>query len=86
MNFEIEELAWRACGLSDAEFEAKAKLGEDVEELLCETFGIGGDQFEQIVKALVKFVPPRESALTNTKYQGFADVELNRYIYKEEMK
>ncbi len=85
-NNDTYELAMAMFGFdpnNDKDFESAA---DKLVDLIYEKYGINSENFEKIVKDLVKFTPIIKTALTETKVQGFVDNEKQMFLYKEAVK
>ena len=81
IEWDIEELAYRAMGKTLEEAEAAINDG-DIDEALLEKYEIGFDQYSQIVKDLLPFTQKVRSALTGKWSHAFVDVKEGRSIVK----
>lgn len=83
MDWEIEELAYRAMGKTEEEMEDAVNNG-DIDEALFEKYEVSFDQYCTIVEDLLPFTPKLEYALSGTKSHAFIDCEEGRAIVKLE--
>lgn len=72
MDFEIEELAYRAGGKSESETEEALNEG-DIDDFLLEKYEVTFEQYCKIVRDLIPFTNAWQSPLTKELYQGFVD-------------
>ena len=63
---DAEELAMHVLGLDEDSAD-----GADFDALIYEKFEVSMEQFQKVAEALIRFTPTLETALTNTKWQGF---------------
>lgn len=84
LHWEIEELACKACGLSEEETDEAINNGT-IDDLLYDKYEICFEQYVKIVTDLIKFTLPAEAALTDETYQGFVNLETNSFIVKKKM-
>ncbi len=88
MYYEVLELA---CLMMDEDYDAIVNEGNEgrIENMLFDKYGIDMDQFELLIKDLIKFTPTWKSLLTESVYQGFVvpegDKGLMRAIIKVEV-
>lgn len=90
MYYELLELA---CLMMGEDYDTIVNEGNErkIEDMLFDKYGIVGmDQFELLIKDLIKFTPTWKSLLTESIYQGFVVPENNeglmRAIIKQEVK
>ena len=90
MYYEVLELA---CLMMGGDYETIVNEGNEgrIENMLFDKYGIVGmDQFELLIKDLIKFTPTWKSLLTESIYQGFVtsekDTGLMIAIIKREVK
>lgn len=90
MYYEVLELA---CLMMGEDYDTIVNEGNEgkIENMLFDKYGIVGmDQFELLIKDLIKFTPTWKSLLTESIYQGFVvpenDKGLMRAIIKIEVK
>jgi len=89
MYYEVLELA---CLMMGKDYDTIVNEGDEreIEIMLFDKYGIDIDQFELLIKDLIKFTPTWESLLTESIYQGFVVPEGNkglmRAIIKQEVK
>ena len=81
IDWDIEELAYRAMGKTDDEAEKEINDG-DIEQAIFDKYEIGFEQYCAIVKDLIKFTPLVSSPLSGTNFHAFVDVEQQRAIVK----
>lgn len=82
MYYEVLELA---CLMMGEDYETIVNEGneERIENMLFDKYGIVGmDQFELLIKDLIKFTPTWESPLTESIYQGFVVPENNEGLMR----
>lgn len=88
MYYEVLELA---CLMMGEDYDTIVNEGneERIENMLFDKYGIDIEQFELLIKDLIKFTPTWESLLTESIYQGFVvpegDKGLMRAIIKVEV-
>ena len=88
MYYEVLELA---CLMMGEDYDTIVNEGKEgrIENMLFDKYGIDIDQFELLIKDLIKFTPTWESLLTESIYQGFVvpegDKGLMRAIIKVEV-
>jgi hypothetical protein len=80
-SWDIEELAYRAMGKTDAEAEEAINNG-DIDEAVYDKYDCSFESYCAIVRDLVKFTPLVQSALTGTAFHAFVDSEQQRAIFK----
>lgn len=89
MYYELLELA---CLMMGKDYDTIVNEGEErkIEIMLFDKYGIDMDQFELLIKDLIKFTPTWKSLLTESIYQGFVtsekDTGLMIAIIKREVK
>lgn len=89
MYDEVLELA---CLMMGEDYDTIVDEGNEgrIENMLFDKYGIDIDQFELLIKDLIKFTPTWKSLLTKSLYQGFVVPEGNkglmRAIIKVEVK
>ena len=89
MYYELLELA---CLMMGKDYDTIVNEGDEreIEIMLFDKYGIDMDQFELLIKDLIKFTPTWKSLLTESIYQGFVtsekDTELMIAIIKQEVK
>ena len=89
MYYEVLELA---CLMMGGDYETIVNEGDErkIEIMLFDKYGIDIDQFELLIKDLIKFTPTWKSLLTESIYQGFVtsekDTGLMIAIIKREVK
>ena len=81
MDWDIEELAYRAMGKTEEEAE-KAVNDGDIDEALYEKYEISFEQYRDIVKDLLPFTPQIKAAISGTLFHAFVDVKQSRAIVK----
>ena len=87
-----DELLELACLMMGEDYDTIVNEGDEreIEIMLFDKYGIDIDQFELLIKDLIKFTPTWESLLTESIYQGFVvsegDKGLMRAIIKQEVK
>ena len=89
MYYELLELA---CLMMGKDYDTIVNEGgeREIEIKLFDKYGIDMDQFELLIKDLIKFTPTWKSLLTESIYQGFVtsekDTGLMIAIIKREVK
>lgn len=83
IEWEIEELAYRAMGKTDEEAEKEVNDG-DIDQAIYDKYGCDFETYCKIVKDLIKFTPLITSSLTGKIFHAFVDVEQQRAIFKLE--
>ena len=89
MYYEVLELA---CLMMGEDYDTIVNEGNEreIEIMLFDKYGIDIDQFELLIKDLIKFTPTWKSLLTESVYQGFVTTEkdtgLMVAIIKQEVK
>lgn len=83
IEWDIEELAYRAAGKTEEETEKEINDG-DIDDFIYEKYDIGFDQYCKIVEDLIKFTPVVEAGISGGKFHAF--VADNRMIVKVEAK
>lgn len=81
MDWDIEELAYRAMGKTEEEAE-KAINDGDIDEALYEKYEISFEQYRAIVKDLLPFTPQIKAAISGTLFHAFVDVKQSKAIVK----
>lgn len=84
MNIEwnIEQLAYRAMGKTEEQMEQAINNNEDIDEALYDKYEISFDNYIRIVKDLLPFTPVNVSAITNKRFHAFVDNEKSMAIVK----
>lgn len=82
-SWDIEELAYRAMGKTDAEAE-DAINNCDIDDVVYEKYDCSFESYCKIVSDLVKFTPTVKCALTGKLFHAFVDSEQRRTIFKIE--
>ena len=83
IEWDIEELAYRAMGKTEEEAE-KAINDGDIDEAIFEKYEISFEQYSQIVKDLLPFTPHIQGGITGNLFHAFVDVKQQRAIVKVE--
>ncbi len=83
--YDTFELAMALFGFDVWNDDDYEKANEQLEELIAEKYEISGENFEKLVKDLVKFTPIAETAITNEKVQGFVNTNRTMFLYKEKV-
>ncbi len=83
---DFYELAMRLFGFDPEDDKDFEDFEEKAENLIYEKYEIEVDNFEKLLKDLVKFTPIIKTAVTETPVQGFVDVKKQMFLYKEEVK
>ena len=81
IEWEIEELAYRAMGKTEAEAEAEINNG-DIDDAIYEKYETSFETYCEIVKDLLPFTPKVQSALSNESFNAFVDPNEPRCIVK----
>ena len=81
IDWDIEELAYRAMGKTESETDEEINNG-DIDDAIFDKYEISFEQYCSIVKDLIKFTPLVSSPLTQTNFHAFVDVEQQRAIVK----
>jgi len=71
-RWDIEELAYRAMGKTEAEAE-EAIEGGDINEAIYEKYGCSLNAYCAIIEDVIRFTPLVESPMTCTRYHAFVD-------------
>ena len=81
MYYEVLELA---CLMMGKDYDTIVNEGgeREIEIMLFDKYGIDIDQFELLIKDLIKFTPTWESLLTESIYQGFVVPEGNKGLMR----
>lgn len=81
MYYEVLELA---CLMMGEDYDTIVNEGKEgrIENMLFDKYGIDIDQFELLIKDLIKFTPTWESLLTESIYQGFVVPEGNEGLMR----
>jgi hypothetical protein len=85
MEYDIEELAYRAMGDTAKDAEHAITEGFDIDYQLNLCYGVDFDTYCKIVKDLIPFTPPVASPLSSKLYHAFVDVKTSTAIVKVEM-
>ena len=83
IEWDIEELAYRAMGKTEEEAE-KAVNDGDIDEAIFEKYEISFEQYSKIVKDLLPFTPQIQGGITGELFHAFVDVKQKRAIVKLE--
>lgn len=83
IEWDIEELAYRAIGMSASEAE-DAINNKDIDEVLDKKYGVDFPQYCGIVKDLLPFTPRIQTAISGKLINAFVDNEEQRAIVKME--
>ena len=81
IDWDIEELAYRAMGKTDEEAEKEINDG-DIDQAIYDKYDCSFETYCEIVKDLIKFTPLVGSQLTGKKFHAFVDIEQQRAIVK----
>lgn len=81
MDWDIEELAYRAMGKTEEETDKAINEG-DIDEALHEKYEISFEQYSKIVKDLLPFTPLVQAGISGTLFHAFVDVKQQRAILK----
>jgi len=81
IEWDIEELAYRAMGKTDEEAEKEINDG-DIDQAIYDKYECSFETYCAIVKDLIKFTPKVSSPLTGKSYHAFVDIEQQRAIVK----
>lgn len=81
MYYEVLELA---CLMMGKDYDTIVNEGDErkIEIMLFDKYGIDIEQFELLIKDLIKFTPTWKSSLTESIYQGFVVPEGNKGIMR----
>ena len=82
MDWDIEELAYRAMGRTEEEAEKAINDSEDIDDALYEKYEVSFEQYKEIVKDLLPFTPQIKAAVSGTLFHAFVDVKQSRAIVK----
>ena len=85
IEWDIEELAYRAMGKSESETEDAVNDG-DIEDAIYEKYEVSFSAYCQIVKDLLPFTQIVESPLSGSQFHAFVDNAQSRAIVKMEVK
>ena len=83
IEWDIEELAYRAMGKTEDEAE-KAIDNGDIDEAIFEKYEINFEQYSQIVKDLLPFTPQIQGVISGELCHAFVDVKQQRILVKLE--
>ena len=81
IDWDIEELAYRAMGKSEEETEQAINDG-DIDDVLFEKYEVSFEQYSQIVKDLLTFTPQVQAGISGEVFHAFVDVKQQRTIVK----
>lgn len=81
IEWDIEELAYRAMGKTESEAEKEINTG-DIDSAIHDKYGCDFETYCSIVKDLIKFTPLVQSPLSGENFHAFVDVEQQRAIVK----
>jgi len=81
IDWDIEELAYRAMGKTDEEAEKEINDG-DIDQAIYDKYDCSFETYCEIVKDLIKFTPLVGSQLTGKNFHAFVDIEQQRAIVK----
>lgn len=81
--WDVEELAYRAMGYSENETDDFINANNDIDETLYDKYEISLEQYEKIVKDLIKFTPIMTTVITKKKVHVF--MSGNRAIYTQDV-
>ncbi len=81
IDWEIEELAYRAMGKTDDEAEKEINDG-DIDQAIYDKYECSFETYCDIVKDLIKFTPKVSSCLSGKSFHAFVDTEQQRAIVK----
>lgn len=84
IEWDIEELAYRAMGKTNEETESEINDG-DIEQAVFDKYEIGFDTYCAIVKDLLPFTKKLKGALTGGCFYAFVDNDEHRAIVKLEV-
>lgn len=85
IDWDIEQLAYRAMGNTEDEAEIAINEG-DIDEAIFEKYEISFEQYCKVVKDLLPFTPQVRSGLSDNLFHAFVDVEQQRAIVKLDVK
>ena len=77
IEWDIEELAYRAMGKTEEEAE-KAINDGDIDEAIFKKYEISFEQYSQVVKDLLPFTPQIQGGITGDLFHAFVDVKQQR--------
>lgn len=83
IDWDIEELAYRAMGRSEKETD-EAINDEDIDQNIYNKYGTDFETYCKIVKDLIKFTPLVSSPISGKNFHAFVDTEQQRAIVKLE--
>ena len=81
MDWDIEELAYRAMGKTESEAEEEINNG-DIDQAIYDKYECSFEMYCNIAKDLIKFTPLVSSPLSGTNFHAFVDTEQQRAIVK----
>ncbi len=81
IEWDIEELAYRAMGKTAEEAENEVNNG-DIDLALDDKYEISFDQYCKIVKDLLPFTPQIQGGISGDLYHAFVDIKESRAIVK----
>ena len=81
IDWDIEELAYRAMGMDEEDAELAINDG-DVDEALYEKYEVSFEHYCMIVKDLLPFTRPMKAAISGEMFHAFVDNEQSRAIVK----
>jgi hypothetical protein len=85
VEWDIEELAYRAMGKNSEETEEAINDG-DIDDAIHEKYETDFDTYSKIVKDLLPFTPLIKSGISGDVFHAFVDVKESRAIVKLEAK
>ena len=81
IEWDIEELAYRAMGKTDDEASEEINDG-DIDNALYERYEVSFEQYSDIVKDLLPFTPQIQGGITGELFHAFVDIKQQRAIVK----
>ena len=84
IEWDIEELAYRAMGCNEEEAEENINNG-DIEIAIEEKYGIDFETYCEIIKDILPFTPQVHSGIEGNLYHAFVDVKKQRAIVKQKV-
>ena len=85
IEWDIEELAYRAMGKTDEETGNEINNG-DIDEAIYEKYETDFDTYCKIVKDLLPFTPQIKAGISGNIFHAFVDAKESRAIVKIESK
>ena len=85
IEWDIEELAYRAMGKTDQKAEDAINDG-DIDEAIFDKYEISFEQYSSIVKDLLPFTPVIKAGISGDLFHAFVDAERQVAILKMKVK